>query len=326
MNKRYLFGFDFDGTVADTFKKGPNLVGVNEATNNAVRDIFDELGVSRLKELGGLSNRAPSELVNLILKTSNREMLIKRAQDFFEKKGEELSLIVPKNKSVPLVWDEKNIEKLITELFVRQKLSYLLEQIGKHTTDDQVWPPLTQGFSEFWGVLQKLKREGLPIDTAVISSGHDIFIDQVFKLYNLTMPDIVVTEDDIRGKKYPKEIERRVKPGELPLAMAHFSWLKNQGMDQFNFDLETAKEVKTRMIYFGDDLNKDRRLSEGGRVHFGFFVPGNLSLVENNNPSTFKDWRIIGKLLEDNKNMFLKGETFNKILKTEGSVNSPEIK
>lgn len=326
MNKRYLFGFDFDGTIADTFKKGPNLVGVNEATNNGIKDIFDELGVSRLKELGGLSNRAPSELINLILKTSDREMLIKRAQDFFEKKGEELSLIVPKNKSVPLVWYEKNIEQLITELFVRQKLSYLLEQVGKHTADGQIWPPLAQGFSEFWGVLQKLKREELPIDTVVISSGHDIFIDRVFKLYNLTLPDIVVTEDDIRGKKYPKEIERRVKPGELPLAMAHFTWLKQQGMDQLNFDLQTTREVKERMIYFGDDLNKDRKLSEGARINFGFFIPENLSLMEKANSSRFKDWTIIGKLLDGNKNMFLRGEPLNIILKTEIGAKSPETK
>lgn len=326
MNKRYLLSFDFDGTIAETFKKGPRGIGVNEATNNAITDIFGKPGAIQLDRLGGLKNRAPSELINLILKTTDRETLIKNAQEFFKEKADSLSLIVPKNKGSPLVWDEKNIEQLITELFVRQKLLYLLEQVGERTTDGQVWPPLTQGFLEFWAVLQQLKIDGLPIDTAIISSGHDIFIDRVFKLYNLKRSDIIITEDDIRGKKYPKEIERRVKPGELPLALAHFYWLKEQGINHLNFDLETAKEVRNRMIYFGDDPSKDGKLSERAKIHFGLFDPNNLILMEQGSFSKFKDWQTIGKLLETNKEMFNGGESINRILKTERGLGSPELK
>lgn len=325
MNKRYLLSFDFDGTIAETFKKGPRGIGVNEATNNAITDIFGKPGAIQFDRLGGLKNRAPSELINLILK-SDKEGFTRNAQKIFENNAANLSALIPSTKGVPLVWDEKNAEQLIGELFVRQKLSYLLEQVGEKTADGQLWPPLTQGFLEFWGTLQKLKEEGIPLDTAIISSGHDIFIDKVFELYNLAKPDIIVSEDDIRGRKYPKEIERRVKPGELPLALTHFRWLKAQGMDYFNFDLKSAKEVRERMIYFGDDPNKDGKLAEGAKINFGFFVPGNLFLMEKDNFSAFKDWKTIGELLNGNKEMFSKGESFNRILKTEGSVGGPEIK
>lgn len=323
---RYLFAYDFDSTIANTFKIGPRGIGVNEATNNAIKDIFGQPGTALLKKLGGLSNRAPSELINLLLKTTDREKLIESAKKFFKEKAPNLSMMVDKNKAVPLTWDENNnnIEQLIAELFVRQKLSYLLEQVGEKTADGQVWPPLTQGFLEFWTNLHRLKKEGLPVDMAIISSGHDEFINRVFKLYNLEPPNILISEDDIRGRKYPKEIERRVKPGELPLALTHFYWLKEQGMNQLNFDLETATEVKRRMIYFGDDLNKDRKLSEGARIPFGFFVPENLILTEPGNVFAFKDWRTIGKLLKTNKRMFIEGQPLNRILKTEGHQGNPE--
>lgn len=325
MNKRYLLSFDFDGTIAETFKKGHRGIGVNEATENAIRDILGEEGVNQFNKLGGLSNRAPSELINLILKTNIKEFT-QKAHNFFQDNANHLSSLVLTTKGTPLVWDEKKVEQLVSELFVRKKLLYLLEQVGEKTADGQLWPPLTQGFLEFWGTVQKLKEEDIPLDTTIISSGHDIFINKVFELYNLSKPDIIVSEDDIRSRKYPKEIERRVKPGELPLALAHFYWLKEQGINHLNFDLETAKEVRNRMIYFGDDPSKDGKLSERAKIHFGLFDPNNLILMEQGNFSKFEDWQTIGKLLEANKEMFNGGESLNRILKTERSLGSPELK
>lgn len=325
MNKRYLLSFDFDRTIADTFKKGPRGIGVNEATEYSVRDILGKAGLEQLHKLGGLNNRAPSELVYLIFK-SDRATLTENAKSFFDSNVGGLSKMVPEAKGVPLVWDEKNIIQLVSELFVRQKLSYLLGQIGEKTVDGQLWPPLTKGFLEFWSDIQKLKEEGVPIDTAIISSGHDVAIDKVFRLYNLKRADIIVSEDDIRGKKYPEEMARRVKPGELPLALAHQEWLEKQGMNHLNFDLKIAAETKERMMYFGDDPNKDGKLAQRANIPYGFIVPENLFLMEKDNASTFKDWSAIGNLIRHNRRMFLNGESFRNILNTERMNVHPEIK
>ena len=316
--KNYLAALDFDGTIADTFIKGPKGIGVNEATALALTDILGSGSHELYTSSGGLKNRAPSELIFNMLNGPNKQDFLTHAKIFFESELPDLNTLVPEGKGVPLVWDDQHPEKIIGELFVRQKLSYLMDQIGTELPDGRKWPPLCKGFTEFWNALNKLKKDGVGINTAIISSGHDLFIKKVFDLYGLTLPDILVTEDDIRGKHYPKEMGRRVKPGSFPLALAHLKWLRlnNPKAEYFTSDqpgILSAKESRSRMIYFGDDPIKDGQLANRAQVLFGWFNPNNK---EGNPPFSmqFTDWEQPAKLFQQNKTQLIEGKPFNDIL------------
>lgn len=55
--------FDFDGTCFKTFDKSPAGLDVNLATEKAIYNIFGPKGIHIYNEIGGLCNRAPSELI-----------------------------------------------------------------------------------------------------------------------------------------------------------------------------------------------------------------------------------------------------------------------
>lgn len=322
----YLAAFDFDGTIADTFIKGPKGIGVNEATALALADILGQDSLEfYTSSLGGLKNRAPSELILDMLSGPNRQDFLAQAKIFFETKLSGLNILVPEGKGVPLVWDDQHLEKIIGELFVRQKLSYLMDQVGMDLPDGQKWPPLCRGFAEFWNTISRLKKDGVGVNTAIISSGHDLFIKKVFDLYDLTPPDILVTEDDIRGKHYPKEMERRVKPGSFPLALAHLKWLRlnNPEVEYFTLDqsgIQSTIESRNRMIYFGDDPIKDGQLANRAQMIFGWFNPNNK---EGNPPFSiqFTNWEQSAKLLQQNSIKLMEGKPFNDIFKIPFSSN-----
>ena len=60
----HLFLFDFDGSIAQTFKPGPFGISVKEAYERSIYDIFGGDGLVTYEQLGGLKNRAASELVH----------------------------------------------------------------------------------------------------------------------------------------------------------------------------------------------------------------------------------------------------------------------
>ena len=43
-NQRYLFSFDFDRTIANTFEESPNGIGVLKAYNMSISSIFGDKG------------------------------------------------------------------------------------------------------------------------------------------------------------------------------------------------------------------------------------------------------------------------------------------
>ena len=249
----YLLGFDFDGTIAQTFEKSPKGIGVTEAYRLAISDIFGPEVLAIYDTQGGLKNSAPSELIHSLMGEGGNELLVRNAEQFFNTHKEELINLVPEGKGVPLEWTPAQQEKIMGELLVRQKLHYLMDEIGTQYSDGSCWPRPCKNFAECWQTIQELKRQGIPINTAVISSGHDLFINKVFDIWGLPHPDILVTEDDIRGRTYPKELERRTKPGELQLALAHEEWLRRQHLTGMDFNMGIARETRKGMIYFGDD-------------------------------------------------------------------------
>jgi hypothetical protein len=54
----YLLAKYFDGTVAETFERSPNGIGVHEAYNLAVEGLFGAKALKRYMASGGLRNRA----------------------------------------------------------------------------------------------------------------------------------------------------------------------------------------------------------------------------------------------------------------------------
>lgn len=263
--KPSLLVFDFDETIAQTFQKSPGGIGVREAYSLAIGDVFGEKALSDHE----FKNQTPTEIVNSILSSTGSHQYIDQAKVFFESNLSRLQAQVPPGKGFPLVWSDDHPEQIATELVVRQKLAYLLSQVGSRFADETIWPMPTPGFIELWRNINFNEEFSSVVKTAVISSGHDLFIRNFFDLWSLPEPNILVTEDDVRGRKYPKELDRRAKPGLLQFALVHQQWMALEGMG--NFNLQEASEARSRMIYFGDDLRKDGLLAEGARVPFGWF-------------------------------------------------------
>ncbi len=91
------FVLDFDLSIADTFTPSPSGIGVNEATQMAIKSVFGNAGLKVFKKIGGLNNRAPIELISLMI---DAEPLLTR-------------------RSV----------KAVTNLFVAEKLKVLTKEI-----------------------------------------------------------------------------------------------------------------------------------------------------------------------------------------------------
>lgn len=201
----YLLVSDFDGTAADTFSKNPKGIGVNEAYSLAIKNLFGEEGMEIYEEFGSLKNRAPEEVVKQILYIGNADFLIRSAEKCFDARSKSLNRLVPDGKGAPLEWvpgDEIKTIKTITEMLVLIKLSYLMEEIGSQLPNGKTWPEPCQGFLDFLRVVNLLqKKEHIPIKLAIISSGHEIFIQKTFRIWGFAPPDIIVTDDDMRDRK-----------------------------------------------------------------------------------------------------------------------------
>lgn len=68
-----FFGQDFDGTIADTLKNPAWGYGVEAATNIAIGDTLKVTDIGKLRDQGGLQNRAPLEIIQLLRPKLNPE-------------------------------------------------------------------------------------------------------------------------------------------------------------------------------------------------------------------------------------------------------------
>ena len=267
MYKRYLIATDFDGTAFHTFTKSPHGIGVNEAYQLSLDDIFGE-GIGKwFFENIGLDNRTPLQtIVDLFDKLSeHKQHLILNAFKFLEKQQGSFGNLIPESNEGTLNWNHNSPETTVTQMLVIQKLRYLMKEIGERDGEGKIWPQPCQGFPEFNKTIAELKRQNVPIDTAVISSGHESFIRKVFEIWGITQPDILVTDDDIRTRLYPSDLAARFKPGAFPLALTHHKWLKLQNLDCQSFFKE-AQDSKKRMYYIGDDPRKDGLMAKNGKI------------------------------------------------------------
>ena len=273
MANKYLFVSDFDGTVANTFAKSPNGINVDMAYEYAIKKLFGEKGLMAYQEIGGLQNRAPEELVLKILRqTDNAGILSKNAEKCFVKYGKTLAGFVPKGKGSTLEWVLSDLEnhRTVIEMLVLLKMSFLINEIGAKYSNDTSWPEPCPGFINFYRFLEKLNKDGdLDIQFAILSSGHDIFIQKTFELWGIKTPKIMVTDDDMRGASYPESMGRRVKPSSYLFDLIQSQWL-NSFMQLHNSAqlIEQVLHYRDRMVYFGDDSVKDGELARNAKVPF----------------------------------------------------------
>jgi len=290
----YLLLFDFDNTIAQTHIPSPNNINVPTACRMAIEKLFGKRGLTIYNAIGGLNNRAPTELI---------EAMTTRNGSLFDQ---------PHDRSIPQ----------LAEAFVQAKLDLLLGEIGAHSQDGNRWPAPCVGFLDFWNTIQKLKEQELPITTGIISSGHSAFIEKTFDIWDQYLPDIIITEDDVRPRRFPKELNRRFKPGQLQTALAHREWLRMQGLWSFQGNswcgegtIHTARHTRDGVIYFGDDPQKDGELAQGADIPFGLFDEGALFTI-NNNRVTFGNWTDVASFLIKEQTSLQEGQPWTHILKT----------
>ena len=277
----HLIVCDFDRTLADTFMPSPSGMQVSKAYDLAVFSVFGEAGYSLFRgALGGIKNREPGELVNDLFSTAKRLgiFLSRRCSPVHE----------------------------LTELLVQKKLSFLLPEISRE------WPPLYDGVKEFFD----LAHQGeLPIEIAIVSSGHDEFIRRVFEVNGLPAPSNLVTSDAIR--RVDGVMNRPLhKPYPYQLALAHQRWLKNNNSYSSSEGFTGRSRQKPFMMFIGDDPVKDGELALRSRIPFGFVPFANPSFI----PSPSKgqmfvpDFKFLIRFLNQHRTALLEGKSFAEVL------------
>ncbi len=260
--EKILIVSDFDGTLAKTMEN-PNGVGVIEAYEMAIDEIFGPEAVEIYKKTGGLKNESPSEVIGRIL----TEELILKAKKFFHGHQELFT---------SLSWGLS----ILPEMLTRVKLLFLMKEI------DQNWPLPYPGVINF---LKQINRR--EIGFGIISSGHTQFISKVFSVWEIPLPKIIVTDDDFRTREDLSPAER-IKPSRVLFDLLHARWAKDSGITHEAKLVEFILKTREKMVYIGDDPKKDGELARQAGVPFLHFCPFGTS---ENIPS-FKNWEDLERI------------------------------
>ncbi|HEV7454360.1 MAG TPA: hypothetical protein VGO07_03815 [Candidatus Saccharimonadales bacterium] len=228
-----LVATDFDGTTHNTFESGPDIYSVDEVYRIAVEQTFDfdSDALRRYTDEGEHGNRTPAEIVHSLAPRATQE----------------------------------GVERLTSEL-VAAKLTILLRQIGRPLADGAPWPRPVPGFVDCWNAVTAARQNGDIINTAFISAGHASFIRLVLRASGLEQPDILVTEETIRGLNSPLPPSRLSKPVPLALMLAKVQWLNMHGA-WLTGDL-SSERVNERITMIGDSAEKDGGLAGNLGVDF----------------------------------------------------------
>lgn len=249
---------------------------------------------------------------------------------FFNSRKAQLVDLVPEDKGYPFtqerleIADGKIMQEFITEILVRCKLFFLLKEIGATFPNGTPWPKPCTGFLKFYRMLEEINSgNGIKIWLAVISSGHDIFIRKTLSLWRIPYPEIILTDDDMRGCRFVSNPKNKVKPSPLIFDLVHSLWIQELAEEEsLNYSpglLEIIRRSFNQMAYCGDDLEKDGKLAENAGVPFLWFNPGRnvntsgISVLYN-----FDDWEALGRFLGQREVLkaMRSNAHFHQILKT----------
>ncbi len=298
MNKpRYLIASDFDGTLFDTSKPSPSGMTVQRAYAQSLDDLFGKKTGESFFSINDFHGEAPSQIIQNVLRTRDKS-LIDNAKKVHGEQNGNFPRLIPESKDGMILWNPEDPQVTLTSMLVIRKLGYLLQETGTRDQDGNPWPLPCEGVLDFLRTLESLKEKGAPIDLAIISSGHESFIRKALKFWDIPQPDILITEDDVRTRKFPQEAETKFKPGVFPIALAHFVWLRNQGL---TFSEEIGLNTRTRIMHIGDNYTKDIVMAEKAGIMSNFLFPAT-------------SWMFIAETLTNNKSL-LDGRPFEEILK-----------
>lgn len=293
--KRYLIAADFDGTLFNTANPSPSGMTVEKAYVQSLNDIFGKGVGEEFFSANGFRGEAPSQIMQNVLSMQD-EYLIGNAKRLHQEHNGNFPRIIPESQDGTIRWDDENPQTTITSMLVVNKLDYLLQEIGKLDQYGNPWPLPCAGVLDFFRSLQSLREQGSPIDFAIISSGHESFIRKALKVWSMPQPDILVTEDNLRLRKFPQEAEIKFKPGVFPVALVHFIWLQNQGL---TFSKEIGLDTKTRIMHIGDTPTKDLVMADRAGIKSNFLYPST-------------SWKTIAETLTANKDL-LDGRPFAEV-------------
>ncbi|HMI09471.1 MAG TPA: hypothetical protein VK497_03710 [Candidatus Saccharimonadales bacterium] len=236
-----LIAEDFDDTAFRTFEKSPSGVGVAEAYTLSIEDMFGSEALSAFLSGGGLRNRAPIEVVQQLAPDAKNEELNRLVQELTE-----------------------------------TKLNILMGEIGTRFLDGSLWPRPTEGYLDLCAMIEAARQEGQLIDDAIISSGHEPFIEKTFKVWSIDIPThVIATETTQRIVVDLEEApENLIKPSPLLMGVARSMWAQGYGV-KIPARNGLSNDEKRRIVYVGDDLVKDGGLAENSGVAFELIDPAN---------------------------------------------------
>lgn len=226
-----LLASDFDGTKFLTDEPAPSGIGVSQAYELGLDEVFGPHAADAYRAQGH-NSRAPSEIVQACVPDLDEDAL-----DIF------------------------------THRVVSAKLRHLLGNIGTPLPDGAIWPRPTAGFLDIWRAVYKARSRGVLIDTADISAGHEEFIKKTYEAWDIPVPDVLVTADTVHQLLLSTALIERVKPAPLPMKIALEKWW---GLYELADILEPAAHaaLTKRVLYAGDDEHRDGGLARNSAVDF----------------------------------------------------------
>lgn len=270
MNRpRYLLVADFDGTLYDTSKPSPSGMTVERAYVRSLDDLFGEGTGEYFFSIYGFHGEAPSQIIQRFLEINDRQV-IDNAKEIHKEQNGNFPKIIPESQDGKVPWNAEEPQATLTSMLVISKLGYLLQEIGTLDKDGNPWPLPFEGVVDFFRSLGSLRKNNIPIDFAIVSSGHETFIKRVLEVWRIPQPDILVTEDNLRLRKFPQEAEIKFKPGVFPIALAHFQWLKSQGISASR---ETGSDTRKRIMHIGDNPTKDLVMADRAGIRSNLLFP-----------------------------------------------------
>ncbi len=144
------------------------------------------------------------------------------------------------------------------------RLDILIGQIGSE------WPEPTKGFIAFAKALEDSKKEGSPISSIIISSGHDPFIQRTYDVWGVEKPDVILAQEQISTLAEKQGIATPVKPDPILMLWAYNAWRSLHALPEAK---RLSSEDIPRIIYAGDDSEKDGKLARSQGVLFKLIRP-----------------------------------------------------
>lgn len=233
--------YDFDGTMYETFEADSTrqIYGVDEAYRIAIEEVFDfdKDALRRYTDQGEHQNRTPLEIVNSLAPNCT----------------------------------PSGLDRLTGEL-VNAELKVLTGQIGRKLHDNELWPRPVPGFLEHWQQVTADKESGAPISLAIASAGHASFIRKCLAQSKLVEPEIMVTDETIRGLNSTLPPEQLAKPSVMPVSIIKTLWLAHYNQPA---TLLGDPSLNDRIVIVGDSEEKDGGLARNSGTQFIHISPDN---------------------------------------------------